>query len=140
MERSRVSQQIQQLIERYSFLEELARQLEERLKLLETLYNELTTTISVVEEIGKMDSERDTLVPIGSSVYVFARIKEVDKVLLGVGANVFLEKKPEEAVEHLMVRRNEVVKELGNLRNQLSSVLGELEKIRGILQSLSRAP
>ena len=127
----------QQLIERYAVLEELARQMGERISALEALANNISAAISALEELEKVKETVEILVPIGGSVYIKAEVGKIEKVLVEVGAEVLIEKSPEEALKYLNTRRGNILKEIERMQGQLGGVLAELEKLRGALQALT---
>ncbi len=56
------------------------------------------------EDLKQPSTEKDLLVPIGGDVFVYANLRALDKVLVNVGADVYISKSKEEAQEFLEKR------------------------------------
>ena len=118
------------------------------MELVEVLYNEVNVLQrSLVEhqnalEILKLyksseQKESETLLPIGGAVYLPVNITRPNKVIVGVGANIFLEKSVEEAIQRVSESMNNIkkavedrVKSLEDLKNkyeEISAAIAELQ-------------
>ena len=118
------------------------------MNLMEALYNEINVLQrSLIEhqnalEILKMykstkQERSETLLPVGGAVYLPVNITHPNKVIVGVGANVFLEKSIEEAIQHVNSSMDNIkkavderVKTLEDLKNkyeEISAAIAELQ-------------
>jgi prefoldin alpha subunit len=65
----------------------------------------------------------ETLIPIGSNVFVHSKLCSRDKVLVGIGADVAVENSIDEALERIELR----VKELNEAKEKIDKRVAELE-------------
>ncbi|MDG6220827.1 MAG: prefoldin subunit alpha, partial [Candidatus Thermoplasmatota archaeon] len=82
-----------------------------------------------LEAVVKLSKGHETLLPIGGNVMVKAKISAKDKVIVGIGHNVSVEKTPEEGLEWVEERlaemekgHSQMVKRLDELEEQLKHV------------------
>jgi prefoldin alpha subunit len=82
----------------------------------------------------KKGSGEDILLPIGSSVYAKGKIKKVDKMIVGLGANTAIEGTLEKTKKILEKRKKimeiglaSVEKEIVSLNNELVSLQPEIQ-------------
>jgi len=119
-------------------------------KILESQMNEITTQremlirtlmemrggLSTLQGLDKLSSF-EILVPIGGGVFVNANTPPSDKFLVGIGANVIVEKNKEDAVKYVESRVNEIenaVKGIDAHRVDLNNNLKFIrETINGIM-------
>jgi len=127
----------------YQILESRANALMKRRELLITRMLEIESTLSSMEEIEKSGGE-DILLPIGSSVHVKGGLKKVDKMIVGLGANIAMESTVEKTKEILEKRRKileygltSLEKELVNLNNEIIKLQPE---IRAMLRGAKKPP
>ena len=118
------------------------------MELVEVLYNEVNVLQrSLVEhqnaleilQLYKTSKEKksETLLPIGGAVYLPVNITHPNKVIVGVGASIFLEKSVEEAIQHVSESMDNIkkavedrVKSLEDLKNkyeEISAAIAELQ-------------
>jgi len=131
-------EKIKSLLNRYVALEELAKALEERLNILLRVRDELSSTLVFLNDLLKVEEGREVLVPLGSLAYAKAKVTDVSKVVVGVGANVFLEKGVNEAIKYFENKRNVLDTEINTLVNELNRVNSQLSELRAVLESYSR--
>ncbi len=118
-------------------------------RVLENTYNELTSRQSLLEraliesraalESIKGLSEgapKEVLTQIGGGAILRSPPPSVDKVMLGVGAGIVIEKPKEEAVAILEERAREYEKTLASIVGQRNELAQRLESDRQVLNSL----
>lgn len=101
--------------------EEQAQQLLYQLQMLETYFADLTqrevTLVSVLREAAlaiesikslSMNTESETLVPVGMGTYVKTKIISNDKIVLNVGAGIAIEKDKDSAINFLEAKLKEI--------------------------------
>jgi len=111
------------------------------LDIIEALYNELATlerslieNRNALEILNKYKSDsnlkkHETLLPIGGGVYLPVSITRPDKIIVGVGAGVYLEKDLKAAIEHVnkgIEELQKVIQERTNLLNQMRNKYEEI--------------
>lgn len=119
------------------------------IELMETIYSEINTLESALREHQnaleilnkyKMDIEQkdyDSLLPIGGGIYLPVNITKPQKMIVRVGAGVFLEKSVDETISYInksieKIRRliDERISTLNQLKNryeEISSIIAEIQ-------------
>lgn len=119
------------------------------IRVLEGTYNELTARQSLLERAllesrAALDSIKglqgqttsEVLTQIGGGVMLRSKPPATDKVLVGVGSNVVLEKPREEAVAILEERSRDIEKSLVSLITQRNEIAQRLNADREALNTL----
>lgn len=106
-----------------SRLEALARQRD----LVSSKIVEIMSTISSIDEIDK--NQENILFKLGGEAYTHGNVTDKNKILVGIGAGIILEKPIEDGKEILNKRKQEmenVLKEIQNNIVQVSSAINQL--------------
>lgn len=90
-----------------------------------------------LEGLEKERKDAQLFVPIGGGSYIKARLETAKKVVVGVGADVAVEKTLKEAKEELEARIAELEKTRDALGQQINQVLERIQENRGNLESVS---
>ena len=108
--------------------------LEEKMQVEQKL-NEMAMTIDALNKISDVKNADEMWSPLGSSTFLRSDIKDVENVLVEVGAGVVLKKKREDAITILQGRFTE----LSGLNNQLAAEINRFgEQINRIEPELQR--
>lgn len=119
--------ELQEKILAYRILEARLDSLLKQRNMLASKLIEIQTTLQSIDEIEKGKGE--ILFPIGSEAYTFGKVIDKKKLIVGIGANVALEKSVEKGKEILNKRRKELENALNGLQKsivEISSNLGQL--------------
>jgi len=119
-------------------LENSARVLQSRLDIVTAALSETLTAISTLEGTKGKHDGTETLLPIGSGSFVKAKIADPDKVIIGVGAGVCIEKPIEDSMKDLRLRSSELEKARANVTQQFNQILAQTEDYRAHLNELAR--
>jgi prefoldin alpha subunit len=119
-------------------LEGSARILQSRYEVIHAALSETLISSTTLEGINHKLKGTETLVPIGSDSYVKAEISDSEKVIMGIGAGVCMEKKIEDSIAELKSRQAELEKTKASVEQQLGQILTQLENDRGRLNDLLR--
>ena len=121
---------------------EMHRQLESNLQLLRAqeaeLQNsliEIAATIDAIKELK--EAKKAVLATIGSGCYINVSA-DVKEVTMHIGQNIFLKKKPNEAIKILESRQKQISKNIEELRKEIARISNELNSIRKIVADVSR--
>jgi len=122
--------------EKYIESLELAR--EELNKILvyrENLLNYYKMFKNSLESLQALKNTKELFLPLGSDVFVFSEVKNLNSILVNVGNNIFLEMNLEEAEEFLKRRISEIEEEINNvtlyaqsIQNYINELLRTLKK------------
>ncbi len=125
---------IQGLTVEFRMLEGVAGELRARIGAIDAVIRELTLTKTTLENMEKLEVGDEILVPIGGGSFMRAKLVDREKVVIGVGAGVTVEKTLKEAMDLVDSRVAELGKARSNIERQLTQVLERMEYIRGELQ------
>ncbi len=95
-----------------------------------TLINVLKDTASAIDSIKGIaeKKESETLVPVGTGIFVKTKISSDDKIVLNVGAGVAIEKDKDSAINFLESRIKEIEVALNETAAQKQEVALKLEQ------------
>jgi len=94
---------------------------------------------SAIEAITNLKKAKgDTLVPIGAGVFVSCPKPDPDRVLINIGANLMVNKKPEDAVKMLEDRQKKVREAMQEAQNELQQIVRMIEELTGRANALSQ--
>jgi len=121
------SQKLQLLLLKIQSHQNSLQGMTKQLALVEKSVSEIMDTIAAVGEIPKT-KEQESLIPIGSGVFVKANLLEKNKFLVSVGANIFLDKTAPETKTYLENQKTELQKNLELLSAQIRKIQTELAR------------
>jgi prefoldin alpha subunit len=119
------------------FLEEAATELQSRINMTNAALAELRVSSMTLEGLEKEKKDAELFVPIGGGSYVKARLETSKKVIVGIGADVAVEKSVKETKEELQARIAELEKTRDALGQQFNQVIGKIQDNRSQLESVS---
>jgi prefoldin alpha subunit len=118
-------------------LESTAENLESRINFVNAAVTELTYAHTTLEGLEKEKTDSPLFVPIGAGSYIKAKLESPDKVIVGIGAGVAVEKTFAEAKEKIKGRMAEMEKARTSMEQQLQQVLEKVRENRARLQDIS---
>ncbi len=118
-------------------LEGSANAVQSRINLVNAALAELRIANTTLEGMEKEKEEASLFVPIGGGSYVKAKLESSEKVTVGIGAGVAIERTTKEAKDNLENRIADLEKTRSTLQQQLTQVLGKIQDGRSKLQEMS---
>ncbi len=118
-------------------LEGTAETVQARLNLVNAALTELSIARMTLDGVEKETPDASLFVPVGGGSFIKAKLESNDKVIVGAGAGVSIERSVVEAKEMLQNRVSEMEKTRTSLQQQLVQVVGRIQEDRGKLQDLS---
>jgi len=101
----------------------------------ENLLNYYKMFKNSLESLQALKNNKDVFLPLGSDIFVFSEVKDLNSILVNVGNNIFLEMSLEEAEEFLNRRISEIEEEINNvtlyaqsIQNYISELLKTIKK------------
>lgn len=125
------------LVVELRILEGTAEELQSRVNLVNAALTELRVSSMTLEGLEKEKNNAQLFVPIGGGSYIKANLESADKVIVGIGADVALEKTMKEAKENLGNRIAELEKTRTSLGQQLGQVIEKIREDRARLEELT---
>jgi prefoldin alpha subunit len=119
------------------FLEEAVTELQSRINMTNAALAELRVSSMTLEGLEKENKNTQLFVPIGGGSYVKARLETAKKVIVGIGADVAVEKSVKETKEELQTRIAELEKTKDSLGQQFNQVAEKIQENRRQLESIS---
>ena len=118
------------------FLEQTAENLQQRISMVNAAMTDLTYANMTLDSIEKEKESADLLVPIGGGSYIKVKLANADKVIVGMGAGVSIEKTLPEAKEIVKERLDELEKTMASGQQQFAQVAQRINVGRNRLESL----
>jgi len=118
------------------YLEQKADTLQQRLSMLNAAITDLSYANMTLDGVEKEKENSELLVPIGGSSYVKMRLASADKVIVGIGAGVSVEKSLPEAKAMLKERLDELEKSSEAAQQQFSQIADRINTGRNRLETL----
>ncbi len=135
-------QQLQELAGMHQQYQYQAEAIGQQMNMLKLTLKDLETALATITALIDEPAGKETLVPIGFGSFVNATLTSTDKVVIGIGAGVSVEKKTEDAKVFLEKRKEELTKYFEQMNNAFAKVAEEMQKIEMTVQKQqqSRTP
>ena len=134
--RRKEEEELRKLSVEMRFLEQTAETLQQRISMMNAAMTDLTYANMTLDGIEKEKENSELLVPIGGSSYVKVKLENPDKVIVGMGASVSIEKTLPEAKSILKERLGEVEKTMVSAQQQFAQIVERINTGRNRLESL----
>jgi prefoldin alpha subunit len=118
-------------------LEESATEVQSRINMTNAALAELRVSSMTLKGLEEEKKDTQLFVPIGGGSYVKAKLESAETVVMGIGADVAVEKSVKEAKEELEARIAELEKTRDALGQQFNQFVGKIQENRGKLERLS---
>ncbi|HEX9915431.1 MAG TPA: prefoldin subunit alpha [Candidatus Bathyarchaeia archaeon] len=129
--------QLRRLVTEIRMMEGTVQVLEQRLQLLNASVAELRLAQGSLGELKNVEPQNPLLVPVGGGVFMNARLGDISKVIVGIGADVSVEMGYDKAVEDIVGRLQEMEKAQASVQEQLGQIYAQLETHQGMAERLS---
>jgi len=129
--------QLRQLVTEMRMMEGTANTLQQRLQVVLASVSELRMAKQSLGDLKDIESGSNLLVPVGGAAFIKASLGDVDKVVVGIGADVSLEMEYDDAVKDVDVRLQEMEKAQTSIEQQLGQIMAQLEAHQSMAERLS---
>ena len=133
---SKEEEELRKLSVEMRFLEQTAETLRQRISMMNAAMTDLTYANMTLDGIEQEKENAELLVPIGGSSYVKVKLANPDKVVVGMGAGVSIEKTLPEAKAIVKERLGELEKTMASVQQQFAQVADRINANRKRLESL----
>ena len=127
MTASEKEDQFRRLVVELRLMQGSAEVLQQRLELLRTALTDLQVADSSLKALKDIEDGTPILVPTGGGTFVDARLGDLSKVIVGIGAGASLEMGLEDALDDVSSRLSEVEKAAQSVQQQLEQILGQMQ-------------
>lgn len=128
--------EIRRMLVELRLLEGSARTIQSRLEVVDTALSEILIANSTLEGIKNKPKGTEALVPVGAGSFIRVELADSEKIVMGVGAGVSLEKSVNDSIESLKNRQDDLEKLRMSLQQQLSQIASRIEDERTTLSDL----
>jgi prefoldin alpha subunit len=118
------------------FLEQTADTFQSRLSMLNAVTTDLTYANMTLESLEKEKENSELLVPIGGTSYLRAKLDNPDKIIVGMGAGVSVEKTRQEARDIIKKRLEDLEKARTATQQQFTQVAERISQDRERFETL----
>ena len=136
---SKEEEELRKLSVQLRLLEQTAETLQSRIGMLNAARTDLTYANLTLNGVEKEKENSELLVPIGGSSYIKVKLTNPDKVIVGLGAGISVEKTLPEAKSLLKERLGEIEKSLQAAQQQFNQVAERIRTDRNRLENLLAA-
>jgi prefoldin alpha subunit len=127
-----VSEEIRNLAARHQELQRQAEALRQEMNMVQASIASCDQAIATINEL-KMASEAgkaaETMIPVGFGSYVYAEVKNVDRVIVNLGAGFSAEETAEAAIETLNRRKEQLTKILEQMNASLTKAIQGMQSL-----------
>jgi prefoldin alpha subunit len=135
-QRAQAEEELRKLSVEMRYLEQTAEALQQRIQMVNAAITDITYANATLDGIEKEKENTEMLVPIGGSSYVKVKLADPDKIIVGLGAGVSVEKTLVEAKVTLKERLDELEKTLNVAQQQFTQIAERINSGRGRLESM----
>ncbi len=133
---NRDEEEVRKLNMQLRYFEQTAETLQQRLGMLNAGITDLSYANMTLESIEKEKENAEMLVPIGGSSYINVKLADSNKVVVGMGAGVSVQKTLPEAKAAVKERLEELEKTRVQAQQQLSQIAERINQDRNRMESL----
>jgi prefoldin alpha subunit len=128
--------EVRKLSMQLRYFEETAENLQQRLSMLSAALTDLNYAGETLENVENQQENADMLVPIGGSSYINVKLASNNKVVVGLGAGVSVEKTVPEAKIIIKERMDELQKTHVSVQEQLGQIAERISSDRNHMETL----
>lgn len=119
--------QLRRILYELQLMEGTANVLQQRMQILTQAQAELRVSQQSLGDLKEVQPDTPILIPVGGAAFIHAKTAPLDKVIVGVGADVSVEMDYQKAVDDVKTRLEEVEKTLSSVDEQLGQVLAQMQ-------------
>ena len=134
MSQDQDEQKINQLVMTIQMLEQRLGGLTQNLEMIEATKQSLVSSNETILNLSKSEIGKPLLVPIGSMVMIPMMVEQLDKVIVNVGASIYMEKSINDATKLIEKRIEKIIESENYLTNQMNQMAQQLNQYKAQLQ------
>jgi prefoldin alpha subunit len=133
---SKNEEEIRKISVELRYLEQTAEALQSRLNMLNAVTTDLTYANMTLESLEEEKENSELLVPIGGTSYIRTKLDNPDKIVVGMGAGVSVEKTRQEAKDIIKKRLEDLEKARTATQQQFSKIAEQINVDRERFEAL----
>ena len=133
---SKTEEEVRKLSMEVRYFEQTAEVLQQRVGMLNAAVADLSYASTTLENIEKEKENAEMLVPIGGGNYISVKLANPDKVVVGMGSGVSMEKSLTEAKAVVKERMEDLQKTQASAEQQLTQISERINQDRTRLETL----
>ncbi len=135
-ERAKSEEELRRLSMEMRYLEQTADALQQRISMVNAAITDITYANMTLDGIEKEKENAELFVPIGGSSYVKVKLADSNKVIIGLGSGVSIEKTLLDARVALKERLDELEKTMNSAQQQFTQVAERINSGRSRLENM----
>ena len=135
-ERAKSEEELRRLSMEMRYLEQTAEALQQRISMVNAAITDITYANMTLDGIQAEKENAELFVPIGGSSYVKVKLADSNKIIIGLGSGVSIEKTLLEAKATLKERLDELEKTMNSAQQQFTQVAERINSGRSRLENL----
>ena len=135
-ERAKSEEELRRLSMEMRYLEQTADALQQRISMVNAAITDISYANMTLDGIVAEKENAELFVPIGGSSYVKVKLADSNKVIIGLGSGVSIEKTLVEAKTTLKERLDELEKTMNSAQQQFTQVAERINSGRSRLENL----
>jgi prefoldin alpha subunit len=135
-QRAQAEEELRRLSMEMRYLEQTAEALQQRISMVNAALTDINYANMTLDGIEKEKEDSEMLIPIGGSSYVKVKLADPNKVIVGLGSGVSVEKTLIDAKATLKERLDELEKTMDAAQQQFSQVAERINTGRSRLENL----
>lgn len=128
----------EKLVYEFQYLRGIADNIQQRLEMITATVGEIQVATATLEGISSEEPGNSMLVPIGGGSYVWAKLDNREKIIVGVGADVAVEKTIVAAKEDFQARILELEKAQNVLQKQFEEISSKMSELQREIQRITQ--
>ena len=126
--------EIQEAVVKIRAIEQQAPLLQKNIESLSKILIETATALNTLQEISKLEKEKNTKTPIGSGVFIDSKVSKQEKVLMEVGEGAIVEKPIKEVITSLEKRQESIQENIEQMNASLQKMEEEYAQLAKKIQ------
>ncbi len=128
--------EVEKTLNEYEYYRAQAETLKRNMDLLNASLVELDVAGKSLDEIKKLGKQNEILVPLGGDSFVKASIADTEKILVGLGAGIVVEKDIPKAKGDFEQRIKELEQVMAELAERWRAISGKLAELAPMVQEI----
>ena len=130
-------EQLRRILYEYQLMENSVQILQQRHQVLTSASSDLQISQQTLQDMKNLQTNNTILIPIGGGTFVQGKTGDLSTVIVGIGADISVEMKIEDAIKEITNRLEEVSKAETSVEEQLSQILQQMEIYQNVANRLT---